>query len=163
MNRYKIIILLNLIFLIVYINWSILKKEKTLAEGTLMLFELAPVDPRSIMQGDFMWLNYQIANEARRDTSLSRFGYCVVNLDEYKIAQKVRFQKDVQPLNADEMIIKYSMKTRGLSIGADSYFFEEGSREKFQPAKYGGLRVDKNGNSILVGLYDEDKRFIEKK
>ena len=50
------IILINLILLLVYFNGSILSKEDLLKNGKLILLELAPVDPRSLMQGDYMSL-----------------------------------------------------------------------------------------------------------
>jgi uncharacterized membrane-anchored protein len=48
-----------------------------------------------------------------------------------------------------------------LTIGADNYFFQEGSAKKFENAKYGLLKVDPDGNSILIGLCNEDGRLIE--
>jgi uncharacterized membrane-anchored protein len=36
-------------------------KEDTLRSGTSVLLETAPVDPRSILQGDFAILDYKIA------------------------------------------------------------------------------------------------------
>ena len=55
-----------------------------------------------------------------------------------------------------------SGKYNGVIIGAESYFFEEGQAELFEKACYGGLMVDKNGNSILIGLYDENFEKIKK-
>ncbi|WP_351125065.1 GDYXXLXY domain-containing protein, partial [Shewanella sp. T24-MNA-CIBAN-0130] len=43
------------------INYKIFQQEQLLANGEIILFELAPVDPRSLMQGDYMALNYDIA------------------------------------------------------------------------------------------------------
>ena len=64
MKKYKwIIILLNLILLMVYFIHSIVKKEELLKDGQLVLFELAPVDPRSLMQGDYMTLRYKISED----------------------------------------------------------------------------------------------------
>ena len=48
------IILINLILLLVYFNGSIISKEDLLKNGKLILLELAPVDPRSLKQGDYM-------------------------------------------------------------------------------------------------------------
>ncbi|MEM8528951.1 MAG: GDYXXLXY domain-containing protein [Bacteroidota bacterium] len=159
MDRTKIIIIfLNLIIFIVYINWSIAQKEKTLETGVLVLFELAPVDPRSLMQGDFMNLNYRMF----RDTAeKAKRGYCVFSLDENKVAQKLRLQSDIEPLASDEYVVKYFMNDTRIRFGAESYFFEEGTGEKYEVAKYGGLRIDKAGSSVLVGLYDEEFQEIE--
>ena len=45
-------------------NWSILLRERLLTEGRVVLLELAPVDPRSLMQGDYMALRFKAANDA---------------------------------------------------------------------------------------------------
>ena len=55
MKKYsRILIIANLILLLGYFNWSVYKKEQTLKDGQLILLQLAPVDPRSLMQGDYM-------------------------------------------------------------------------------------------------------------
>jgi uncharacterized membrane-anchored protein len=52
MKKYsRILIIANLILLLGYFNWSVYKKEQTLKDGQLILLQLAPVDPRSLMQG----------------------------------------------------------------------------------------------------------------
>lgn len=160
-NIKTIVILFNLVCLIGYINWAIFHKEKTIYEGTLMLFELAPVDPRSLMQGDYMDLRYAIATQGRTKNELPKFGFGVVTLDENRVVKLVRYQETDKPLNEDEFLIKYAIHRRGVSFGAESYFFEEGTGERFEKAKYGGLRVDDEGKSILMGLYDEGFDFIE--
>ena len=61
MKKYKwIIILLNLVLLLIYFNYSVVKKEELLKNAQFVLFELAPVDPRSLIQGDYMTLRYKI-------------------------------------------------------------------------------------------------------
>ena len=57
----RILIITNLLLLLGYLNWSIYQKEQTLRDGQLVLFELAPVDPRSLMHGDYMSLRYREA------------------------------------------------------------------------------------------------------
>ncbi|MFK8008398.1 MAG: GDYXXLXY domain-containing protein [Saprospiraceae bacterium] len=160
-NIKTIVILFNLICLIVYINWATFHKEKTISDGTLMLFKLAPVDPRSLMQGDYMNLRYAAANQGRTKDRLPKFGYGVVILDENQVVKLVRYQETKTPLDEGEFLIKYAIHRRGVSFGAESYFFEEGTGERFEKAAYGGLRVDDEGKSILMGLYDEDFKFIE--
>jgi uncharacterized membrane-anchored protein len=74
----------------------------------------------------------------------------------------VRFQKDIAPLNEDEMLIKYNAPDRrNVNIGAESFFFQEGHAEKYEQAKYGGIKIDGKGNSLLIGLYDEQRKKIE--
>ena len=126
-----------------------------------MLFELAPVDPRSLMQGDYMDLRYAAAGQGRTKNELPKFGYGVVTLDENKVVKVLRYQASKTPITEGEFLIKYAIHRRGVSFGAESYFFEEGTGERFEEAKYGGLRVDEEGKSILIGLYDEAFDFIE--
>lgn len=122
--------------------------------------ELAPVDPRSLMQGDYMRLNYTIANLTDVKTSSKR-GYFVVTLDNHNVAKRKRLQENEKPLDTGELLIKNkTVNTWMLQIGAESYFFEEGKGKKFEKAKYGGLKIDDNGNSILVGLYDESFKLL---
>lgn len=162
MKKYKwIIILINLIILLVFFNNSILKKEKLLTDGQLILLELAPVDPRSLMQGDFMRLGYAISRNINHD-SIPKRGFCVVQLEETGIGKKVRLQKGSVPLNEKEYLIEYTHNNRGgINIGAESFFFQEGEAEKYENAKYGGVKVDDKGNSLLIGLYDENRNKIE--
>lgn len=211
MKKYKwIIILLNLAVFLFFANRSIIHKEKTLEHGQLVLLKLAPKDPRSLMQGDYMVLRYDIARgnssvpfvtfpteesleieepsgnlekldslrevEEQRLDSIrvaninkkpekpSKRGYCVIVLDSDKVAHRVRLQDDTKPLNKGEILIKYSLSGswgNDINIGSESYFFEEGQAEKFETAQYGGLKVDNKGNSILIGLYDTEKKFIK--
>jgi uncharacterized membrane-anchored protein len=159
-NKKSLLILLNLFLLLVFFNWSIYKKEKTLAHGKLVLLELAPVDPRSLMQGDYMILSYNISTTNWQEDIPNR-GFCIVKIDENNVAHKIRFQHKQEPLNDGELAIKYFKNDFRLNIGAESFFFQEGHAEFYDQARYGALRVDDAGNSILVGLYDADFKFIK--
>lgn len=152
----KIVVALNLIFVLGIFHWQISKKENTLSEGKLIYLKLAPRDPRSLMQGDFMALNYDVIQEVRfsNEDSIAQRGYCVVMLNDSSIAIKKRLQKFTTPLNKDEFLIKYFSHGNSISLGAESYFFEEGTGKAYSLANYGGIRLDKEGNSVLVGLYD---------
>lgn len=162
MKRYKwILIVLNLLILLVYFNFSVSKKERILKDGRLILLELAPVDPRSLMQGDYMSLSYAIA-DLESDKKIPKRGFCVIKLDSNQVAKRVRFQKEKTPLSQSEHLIEYTAPNEwSVNIGAESYFFQEGETEKFEKAKYGGIRIDKHGNSLLVGLYNEKLKLIK--
>ena len=60
--RNKVAIIAGIIVLLL-INWSITGKEQHLKEGKIVYLQLAPVDPRSIMQGDYMMLRFAIARD----------------------------------------------------------------------------------------------------
>lgn len=162
MKKYKwIIILINLILLLSFFNYSIIQEERVLSDGQLILLELAPVDPRSLMQGDYMRLRYKISRNTNAD-NIPKTGFCVVKLEENRVGKKVRIQKNSTPINKNEFLIKYTLNGwRGINIGAESYFFQEGESEKYESAKYGGIKVDNQGNSVLIGLYDENRNKIQ--
>lgn len=160
MKKYKsLTLLINLGLLLIFFNYSIVKKETILSEGKLVLLELAPVDPRSLMQGDYMELRYAISDEVAID-SVSKRGFCVVQLQPNDIAKKVRIQSGKKPLLNNEYLIEYTIVDWSLHIGAESFFFEEGQSKKFEKAKFGGIKINKEGTSILIGLYDEQLKKI---
>jgi len=161
MKKYKwFIIVFNLILVLVIFNKSIFEKEKILSQGKLVLLKLAPVDPRSLMQGDYMQLNYDISNNISSD-SIPKRGFCIVKLDKDGIGTRIRLQDDITPINEGEYAIVYTASNWSINIGAESFFFEEGQADKYEIAKYGGMKVDHNGHNILIGLYDDNLKKIE--
>lgn len=162
MRKYKwIIILVNLVIVLFLFNRSVIEKETLLENGKLVLLKLAPVDPRSLMQGDYMRLRYEISQGIPSDSITNR-GYCIVKLDSQGIANRIRLQKRITPLTKGEYPILYTKRgQRIINIGAESYFFEEGQAEKFEEAAYGGLMIDENGNNVLIGLYNENLELIQ--
>lgn len=162
MKKYKwIVILINLILLLLYFNYSVTEKETLLKNGRLVLLELAPKDPRSLMQGDYMALRYKMPDH-NFGIDKNKRGYCVVTIDSNDVATITRFQQNISPLNANEHIIKYhSPNLWDINIGAESYFFQEGEAEKYEKAKYGAIKIDAEGNSLLIGLYNEKLKSIQ--
>lgn len=135
------------------VNFSIFKKEETLNNGQVMLLELAPVDPRSLIQGDYMRLRYKMGTEVE-EAWLEDEGRIVVRLDENNVATFVRVDKG-EKLQESEHLLAYKNR-RGMRLGAESYFFQEGNAELYANAEYGELRVDSTGASVLAGLRDEN-------
>ncbi|NEM96626.1 GDYXXLXY domain-containing protein [Pontibacter burrus] len=161
-NLKPIIILLNLVVVVALFNWSVMQKEDTLENGELVLLKLAPVDPRSLMQGDYMRLSYAISQTPDLHELPSR-GYAVLKLDSQQVAQLVRYQPEKEPLHDGELLLHYNKGNWAINLGAESYFFEEGQAKTFETAEYGGLKVDEAGNSILIGLYDKNRQLLQPK
>jgi uncharacterized membrane-anchored protein len=156
----RLFILLNLFLVLGFFMYAVRQKESILSEGKLLLFELAPVDPRSLMQGDYMALRYKLA-DTLRDMDLPKRGFIVVQPDSFNIARYVRIQKGNQPPGPDEQRIEYKAASFDINIGASSFFFKEGDSDKYANAKYGGIKVNTKGNSVLTGLYDENRILIK--
>lgn len=159
MEKYKWrIILLNLVLLAGYMTWAVCQKERTIKEGRLVLLELLPVDPRSLMQGDYMQLRYNIQPEDVELWDMPQQGTVVVSLDSCQVGYRFRMQQ--QPSGENEVKLKFRATSLFLTVGAESYFFQEGQDSIYAQAKYGGMRVDPAGNSVLIGLYDKNRELL---
>ena len=136
------------------INVMIMEKEGTLADGRTMLLRLAPQDPRSLMQGDYMILRYALAREIPATELEADKGHLVVSLNEHNVAEFVRIHQN-EELGSNEHLLFYRNR-RSLRLGAESFFFQEGNAELYEKARYGKLKVNESGGSVLVGLCGED-------
>ncbi|MCP4610511.1 MAG: GDYXXLXY domain-containing protein [Planctomycetes bacterium] len=156
----KILFWSTTLLVILAVNFLIISKENTLANGRTMLLRLAPVDPRSLIQGDYMVLRYAIAREISK-TQLQHSGCIIVSLDPNDVAKFVRVHKG-ENLQAGEHLLFYRNRG-GLRLGAESFMFQEGDAELYSNAQYGELKVDKSGKSILIGLRSEDLKPLKRK
>ena len=157
-----VLILINLLLLAGYFIYAVNTKEQILKNGKLVLLKLAPVDPRSLMQGDYMVLNYEI-NQKTPDNAPQK-GYVMLSKNESGDYKATKFQNYLPKDTLSGIPVEYikvNNWNQRIRIGAESYFFQEGNAEKFENAVYGGLKIDANGNSVLIGLYDENKKLIE--
>ncbi|MGL4775747.1 MAG: GDYXXLXY domain-containing protein, partial [Aeromonas veronii] len=129
-----------------------------MSSGEVVLLRLAPVDPRSLMQGDYMRLNYEIARElTSRDAQTTQnkgSDTLVIRLDAHQVASLVADGKPDR-LASDERLLQVHQSERQWQIGPDAYFFEEGSGEQYEAARYGEFRLQADGKTLLVGLRDE--------
>ncbi|WP_336518589.1 GDYXXLXY domain-containing protein [Pollutibacter soli] len=158
-KRNLFLIAINLVLVLAFFAWSVYQKEQTLKNGKIVLLELAPVDPRSLFQGDYMRLDYAISRSQNHD-SIPVKGYFVIVPDSNGVAKKIRVQEKPEPLAEGELPLRYTVvKDMFVKVGADSYFFQEGLAD-YDSARYGGLKVDKNGEGILIGLYDNKFSLI---
>lgn len=108
-----------------------------------------------------MRLNYKEASSDLLNKQTDTRGYAILRTDSNQVGEIVRLQNTLEPVNDNELVIKYKIINRRLFLGAESFFFEEGQDTLFQKAVYGGLKVDDKGQSLLVGLYDEDFHLIQ--
>lgn len=138
-------------------NVAIYGKEKLLTEGRIVLLELAPVDPRSLVQGDYMALAFQVAQEAFREAGeeSAADGCIVLKLDEHGVGRFVRFD-DGRPLAAGEVRMRYRLRGGRPKFATNAFFFEEGRARIYERARYGEFRVAIDGEAILTGLRAED-------
>jgi uncharacterized membrane-anchored protein len=135
----------------------VVRKEQVLTHGTPLLLELAPVDPRSLMQGDYMVLDYAVSRELGWSNAPEE-GRLVLRLDEHGVGRFVRKHEPETPLAPGELLLRYKVRDGRIRLGAESFFFQEGHADRYAGAKYGELRVTGDGSSVLVGLRNAERQ-----
>jgi uncharacterized membrane-anchored protein len=140
------------------VNYSIFAKERLLATGAVVILELAPVDPRSLMQGDYMALRFALANQAAAAVGRSREssgGRIVATLDVRRVASFRRLH-DGKPVASNEVLLRYRMREGEMKFATNAFFFQEGTAQRYEGARYGEFRVAPDGELLLTGLRDKD-------
>lgn len=137
-------------------NWTIVARENHLADGAVVLLELAPIDPRSLMQGDYMALRFKLENDAfgRRDREDLSDGRIVVKLDARGVAAYVRLDGG-EPLAAGERVLRYRVRDGKVKFATNAFFFQEGTARLYERARYGEFRASPGGELLLTHLRSE--------
>ena len=152
----KTIVILTGLAILVIVNVSIYSRERLLNEGHVVLLQLAPVDPRSLMQGDYMAVRFQVANDIRSRAAKEtpQDGLAVMTVDDRRVATFARID-DGSPLAANEARMRYRVRNTQIKFATNAFFFQEGDASLYSKARYGEFRVGADGESILTALRDE--------
>lgn len=160
-----------LVLMLALVNWLIIGKEQHLATGRIVYLALAPVDPRSLMQGDYMALRFQLAeqisrtlrqddgNKGRRETVPTVDDYVVISLDNRNIGTF----KDVDSIGSlaeNELLLHYRVRDGQVKLATNAFFFQEGHAHLYETARYGQFRVDGKGQLLLAAMYDKDLKKL---
>jgi len=179
----KLILIGGLTLVLSVVNGLIAHKEWIKQTGELVYLELAPVDPRSLMQGDYMALSFalqrqlatqrqaqigdgsdgQVIHQAR--LSEGSFGWAPIILDARNVARLSTpsdaarsADKDSADQNsADQgLTLRYRVRNGQIWLGTNAFFFEEGKAENYSNARFGEFRVNRStGEAILVALRNQ--------
>lgn len=177
-------VLLGTVLVLGVANVAIVQKERILSDGQTVLLELAPVDPRSLMQGDYMSLNFALSQNlsalswglpkdvlAKMDAQ--QWVVVAVQLDANKVAQLkgVYLEQDGQerlwteegPVAEPSDVMRLRMRRHrsNWTPGTDAWFFAEGSTDRFDAARYGEFAVVEGGQSLLRAMLDKDRKEIK--
>lgn len=157
-GRARIIVLaFTIATVLLVINIEIVGKEQIVRNGKTVLLRIAPRDPRSLLQGDYMALRYSMAGavaSAARQFEMND-GIAVIELGELNEARFVSLYKD-QQLQDRQQLLRYRKRGDSVRLASDAYFFEEGSGQEYSAARFGEIRVNTNGDAVLIGLRDEE-------
>jgi uncharacterized membrane-anchored protein len=157
-DRARIIVLaITVATVALVINVEIAGKEKIVRDGTTVLLRIAPRDPRSLLQGDYMALRYTMAGAVASAAAQFEMndGIAVIELDEFNEARFVSLYKD-QQLQDRQYLLRYRKRGDSVRLASDAYFFEEGSGQEYRAARFGEIRINSNGDAVLIGLRDTE-------
>jgi uncharacterized membrane-anchored protein len=155
--RTQILLLLGAVLVFGTVNWQIAGKERLRASGEPVLLPLAPRDPRSLMQGDYMALNFALARSISNafDTEKARDGVhtAVLKLKTNRVADFVRLD-DGSPLLDGEVRFHFHIRKGSVWLGTNAFFFHEGQENHYTAARFGEFRVNEAGDAMLVAVRD---------
>jgi uncharacterized membrane-anchored protein len=137
-------------------NVGIWQKEQLIRQGQVVFVPLVPVDPRSLMQGDYMRLNFvgwreslALLGRAKADGR----AHVTLTLDARGVASNPRFgYGQSQPLAAGDLRLPLTHKAGRWVLVTDAFYFKEGEGDRWRDARFGEFRVDADGRALLVGL-----------
>jgi uncharacterized membrane-anchored protein len=162
----KWLVLLAGVLALLLINHAILDKEQLLREGRIILLPLAPVDPRSLMQGDYMQLRYEMERDVLerldREQAPQQDGFLLVKVEGNGVARLQQVLRErPAPVTPELAVLRFRVRDGLLKIAGNTFFFEEGKAAVFQQARFGEFRLDENGELLLTGLRDGGMRALE--
>ena len=145
------------------VNWDVRGKEQVIAHGQRILVPLVPVDPRSLMQGDYMALRFDLppAVSEGLENITAPTAYVRAAVDAQGIATVQALVSDRKQAGEGEVILPLKRLKGQWVLVTDAYFFPEGQGTHFERGKYGDFRVLPDGRALLVGLADAEGKVIE--
>lgn len=164
MTRTRLNTLIALAFALVLGSAAMIVRqhESTLAHGTVVLLELAPVDPRSLMQGDYMALRFAVDRDLPRpsefaadtdDAQAPPPRYALLAIDSDQRATLVGTGNEPAAA-AGQVAMRIRVRDHLNSVGPNAFFFREGTGADYESARWGEFRVAADGNALLTHLRD---------
>ena len=142
--------LLGVVLVLAGVNLSMAQKERVIRTGETIFLALAPVDPRSLMQGDYMALRFRLADaiEDWRESE-PRARSAPLSVDDRGVASLAS--------DGGGPEIAFKIRNGQVWLGTNAYFFAEGTADRYTDARFGEFRIDlESGEAVLVGLRDAD-------
>jgi uncharacterized membrane-anchored protein len=151
----RVLVAAGLVLVLGSVTYAIYGKERIIGGGATIFLELAPVDPRSLMQGDYMALRFALAEaiEAQRDVGeRGRARTAALAIDDRGIAT---LRGTLADDAGDAPVIAFRIRGGRVWLGTNAYFFAERTADRYANARYGEFKLDPaSGDAVLVALRD---------
>ncbi|WP_082595426.1 GDYXXLXY domain-containing protein [Paenibacillus sp. Soil750] len=160
-NRW--IIALLVLLQVAAMSLQIGKSEYLLSHGKLIKLQLQPLDPRSLIQGDYVRLRYTISeppiyqDNVEERTSNGKIAVVLGPSGASTVYEFRREYKDGDQLAPDEVRLNGEREGyEGIKYGIENFFIPEGTGRTYeQNAKFAEVKVSANGDAILVRLTEK--------
>lgn len=162
-NKFVAAVIAVILVQLAILGVQIGKSERLLANGDLIKLELAPVDPRSLLQGDYLILRYSAISTLKLDDE-SWNERVIVGLQEnangvYEYSGhfvKGKIVPEDMKKKADVWITGKFKGYENIEYGIENYFVPEGTGLELQEKmKYAYIRVAENGDALLVEVSED--------
>lgn len=141
------------------IGYQTVRSETMLATGASVKLKLAPVDPRSLLQGDYVVLSYDISTPPPAKSTLQEDDgkrgkvKVVLKPGDQGIYIADRLYQDGEKLANHEIVLNGQWSGSRIQYGIENYFIPEGTgRTIEQNVRYAYIRVSRNGDALLERL-----------
>ena len=148
------------------INYDVAQKERVISDGQKIYIRIVPRDPRSLMQGDYMALNFDLPPAIRAalddpdrppgPMQNPSHALVVAKLDERGIASILRLAASQETLASGELLLPLKNMEGDWVVVTNAFFFAEGKGGALRAARFGEFRVLPGGKALLVGLVDDN-------
>ena len=189
MKLNTIVLLLTAIISLAYVGTIVVRHERVAAsEGTVFL-QLAPVDPLSLLQGQYMNVEFmaerQLYEESTQNIAKSGYNLAVIELDErnigtvrefipprpklskkqelsstYGTGEFLLFGVRLSPAGGNRKPQDAESRKYQISIDQQQFMFQENMEDLYRDAKYGYFRVASDGSYQLIDLADENLTLL---
>ena len=153
-----VIVAAQIVFLVGFIG----VREVALRTGTEVVLQTVPVDPRSLLQGDYAILDYEIAQLPDRMDRFSAGRTVYVALQEDGAVWTSSAYTEERSRVAGEVFIKGRIDRIGhADFGIGTYFVPEGTGhivERAQDVKV-VVSVDEDGNAVIKDVLVDGEPF----
>lgn len=156
---------LAIIFLwVIIISGFVLTQQFTLLTGKEILLKTVPVDPKDLLRGDYVILNYEIAQISKEAFASNSTVYVSLNTDDNNIGyiKEISYKKPSNNLYLKGKVGRCNsaiplFRNGGcINFGIESYFVKEGTGRNLENDLRNGALVkvviDKNGNAKVKGF-----------
>ena len=133
------------------------KNEVLLQNGKEIKLALQPIDPRSLLQGDYVELNYDIAHVTLPHVKDGEKVKLVLRPNKQGVYEYARIYQADDDWNKPyaskkkDVVITGSYHDWGIQYGIEHYFIPEGTGSKVESeARFATVRVGKNGDAIVT-------------